>query len=163
MVWLAQRLPYPLFIKGRAPRGQLLEQFRNTPNGVLLGAASFWEGVDVRGAALSCVIIDKLPFATPDDPVLKARSHYLRERGQDAFTEYQLPQAVIALKQGVGRLIRDPKDRGVMMICDPRLLEKAYGRIFLDSLPPMLRTRTMEKVQIFFAAEERENARIACY
>lgn len=151
--WLAARVPYPLFIQGRAPKGQLLEQFRAAGNGILLGAASFWEGVDVRGEALSCVIIDKLPFAAPDDPVLKARSRYLQEQGKDPFWDYQLPQAVIALKQGVGRLIRDPRDRGVMMICDPRLLSKGYGRVFVDSLPPMRRTRRLEVVQAFFAAD----------
>lgn len=156
--WLAMRLPFPLFIQGRAPKAQLLAQFRASGNGVLLGAASFWEGVDVRGEALSCVIIDRLPFAPPDDPVVKARGRYLSEQGRDPFWDYQLPQAVIALKQGVGRLIRDPQDRGVMVICDPRLLSKGYGRIFLDSLPAMRRTRKLAVVQDFFAAAGRPAA-----
>ena len=118
---------------------------------MLLGTASFWEGVDVRGEALSCVIIDRLPFASPGDPVLQARIESLRQHGEDPFRSYQLPQAVIALKQGVGRLIRDVTDRGVLMLCDPRLLTKFYGRAFLDSLPPMPRTRRLERVQAFFA------------
>jgi ATP-dependent DNA helicase DinG len=109
--------------------------------------------VDVRGPALSCVIIDKLPFAAPDDPVLQARLEAMRDEGANPFMEHQIPQAVIALKQGVGRLIRDERDRGVMMICDPRLYAKSYGRIFLDSLPPMTRTRELADVQRFFARE----------
>jgi ATP-dependent DNA helicase DinG len=120
---------------------------------VLLGTSSFWEGVDVRGEALSCVIIDKLPFASPGDPVLKARIDAMRKLGINAFMEYQLPDAVIALKQGAGRLIRDVHDRGVLMICDPRLLNKPYGRLFLDSLPPMARTRDPEQVAQFFAPQ----------
>ena len=117
------------------PRTRLLEQFRQHGNGILLGTSSFWEGVDVRGEALSCVIIDKLPFASPGDPVMEARIRRLRENGGNPFIDYQLPQAVIMLKQGVGRLIRDVSDRGVLMIGDPRLISKQYGRTFLDSLP----------------------------
>lgn len=109
--------------------------------------------MDVRGEALSCVIIDKLPFASPGDPILQARIDVLRERGGNPFMEYQLPQAVITLKQGVGRLIRDVNDRGVMMICDPRLIDKSYGKVFLESLPPMSRTRSLKKVQHFFEIE----------
>ncbi len=120
---------------------------------MLLGTASFWEGVDVRGEALSCVIIDKLPFAAPGDPVLQGRIEAIRRRGDDPFLAYQIPHAVITLKQGAGRLIRDVHDRGVLMLCDPRLLSRSYGRVFLDSLPPMARTRRIEQVQRFFAAE----------
>ncbi len=148
---LAGRLDYPLLAQGAAPKAALLREFRALGNAVLLGTASFWEGVDVRGEALSCVIIDRLPFASPGDPVLQARIESLRQRGEDPFQCYQLPQAVIALKQGVGRLIRDVTDRGVLMLCDPRLLTKFYGRVFLDSLPPMPRTRKLERVRAFFA------------
>ncbi|WP_246585336.1 ATP-dependent DNA helicase [Thiorhodospira sibirica] len=133
--WLQRHLQRPILVQGQAPRGELLTQFRQHGSAVLLGAQSFWEGVDVRGAALSCVIIDKLPFASPGDPVLEARLQYLREQGANPFVRYQLPQAVINLKQGVGRLIRDVSDRGLLVICDPRLHTKAYGRTFLQSLP----------------------------
>ena len=148
---LAGRLDYPLLVQGAAPKAALLREFRDLGNAVLLGTASFWEGVDVRGEALSCVIIDRLPFASPGDPVVQARIESLRQRGEDPFRCYQLPQAVITLKQGVGRLIRDVTDRGVLMLCDPRLLSKFYGRVFLDSLPPMPRTRNLERVRAFFA------------
>ncbi|MGB5065412.1 MAG: ATP-dependent DNA helicase, partial [Candidatus Competibacter sp.] len=148
--WLAGRLDYPLLVQGEAPKGALLRQFRAVGNAVLLGTASFWEGVDVRGEALSCVIIDRLPFAAPGDPVVQARIESLRQRGEDPFLYYQLPHAAITLKQGVGRLIRDVSDRGVLVLCDPRLLTKSYGRVFLDSLPPMPRTRKLERVQAFF-------------
>jgi ATP-dependent DNA helicase DinG len=147
---LAGRISYPLLIQGDAPRSRLLEEFREKGNAVLLGTGSFWEGVDVRGEALSCVIIDKLPFASPGDPVLQARIDAMREAGGNPFMDYQLPQAVITLKQGVGRLIRDVKDRGVLVLCDPRLGSKSYGRTFLDSLPPMSKTLKLEVVQRFF-------------
>jgi ATP-dependent DNA helicase DinG len=150
--WLAGKLPYPLLVQGSAPRAELLERFRALGNAVLLGTGSFWEGVDVRGEALSCVIIDKLPFATPDDPVLQARASAMEEAGRNPFMEYQLPNAVIVLKQGAGRLIRDVQDRGVLMLCDPRLLRKNYGKAFLASLPPMPRTRDVADVQVFFDA-----------
>jgi ATP-dependent DNA helicase DinG len=150
---LQDQVDYPLFVQGEAPRDILLQRFRETPHAVLLGTSSFWEGVDVRGEALSCVIIDKLPFASPADPVLKARIDAMRKLGINAFMEYQLPDAVIALKQGAGRLIRDVHDRGVLMICDPRLLNKPYGRLFLDSLPPMARTRDPQQVVKFFALQ----------
>lgn len=156
---LSQRLDFPLLVQGSAPRAELLERFRRSGNGVLLGTSSFWEGVDVRGEALSCVIIDKLPFASPGDPVLQARIDALRRQGGNPFRDFQLPQAVIALKQGAGRLIRDVTDRGVLVICDPRLLSRSYGRAFLDSLPPMRRTRELGQVEEFFAyvdAEEGE-------
>ncbi len=147
------RLDYPLLVQGSAPKGELLERFRELGNAVLLATASFWEGVDVRGAALSCVIIDKLPFASPGDPVLQARIDALRKRGGNPFMEFQVPQAAIALKQGAGRLIRDVTDRGVLVMCDPRLLRRGYGHVFLDSMPPMARTRELAAVQRFFAAE----------
>jgi ATP-dependent DNA helicase DinG len=146
-------LSYPLFIQGTAPRSQLLSEFRESGNGVLLGAASFWEGVDVAGEALSCVIIDKLPFAAPDDPVLEARLAALRDAGGNPFFEWQVPAAAIALKQGAGRLIRDVADRGVLMLCDPRLTTRAYGRLFLKSLPPLPLTRELGDVQRFFGVD----------
>jgi ATP-dependent DNA helicase DinG len=148
--WLAGRVGYPLLVQGQWPKAALLKQFRELGNAVLLGTASFWEGVDVRGEALSCVIIDRLPFASPGDPVMQARIESLRQRGENPFMDYQLPQAVITLKQGVGRLIRDVSDRGVLVLGDPRLLSKSYGRTFLDSLPPMPRTKKLERVQAFF-------------
>ncbi|HET9483110.1 MAG TPA: ATP-dependent DNA helicase, partial [Xanthomonadales bacterium] len=144
-------LPYPLFVQGTAPRALLLERFRASGNGVLLGAASFWEGVDVRGEALSLVAIDKLPFAAPDDPVLEARLSAVREAGGNPFAEHQVPAAAIALKQGMGRLIRDIDDRGVLMLCDPRLYTAAYGKLFLACLPVMPVTRELADVQAFFA------------
>ncbi len=143
-------LEYPLYVQGSAPRSELLERFRVSGNAVLLGTNSFWEGVDVRGPALSCVIIDKLPFATPDDPVLQARAETLKQQGCNAFMDYLLPNAVINLKQGTGRLIRDVNDRGVLMLCDPRLLTKSYGKVFLHNLPPMTVTRSLDDVEAFF-------------
>jgi ATP-dependent DNA helicase DinG len=148
---LEDRLDYSFMVQGSAPRDELLRRFRTTPRAVLLGTASFWEGVDVRGEALSCVIIDKLPFAPPDDPINEARARALKEAGRDPFMEHQLPQAVIALKQGVGRLIRDADDRGVVVLCDPRLLSKRYGRVFINSLPPMPQSREIDDVVAFFA------------
>ncbi len=138
-----------ILIQGQAPRRILIEQFREAGDALLLATSSFWEGVDVRGKALSCVIIDKLPFASPSDPVLQARINRSRKEGGNPFMELQLPQAVIALKQGVGRLIRDVDDTGVMVLCDPRLTNKPYGRVFLRSLPPMRRTRDLEDVLEF--------------
>ncbi|UNK43144.1 ATP-dependent DNA helicase [Luteimonas sp. S4-F44] len=146
------RCPWPLFVQGEAPRHVLLQRFRESGNGVLLGAASFREGVDVAGDALSVVVIDKLPFAAPDDPVFEARLDAIRRAGGNPFRDEQLPQAVIALKQGVGRLIRTEADRGVLVLCDPRLLGRGYGTLFLDSLPPLPRTREIADVETFFAA-----------
>jgi ATP-dependent DNA helicase DinG len=145
--------PWPLFVQGEAPRPVLLERFRASGNGVLLGAASFREGVDVAGEALSVVIIDKLPFAAPDDPVFEARLEAIRRNGGNPFRDEQLPQAVIALKQGAGRLIRSESDRGVLVLCDPRITSKSYGKVFLDSLPPLPKTRRIDDVAAFFAAE----------
>ncbi|MCW8919903.1 MAG: ATP-dependent DNA helicase, partial [Sedimenticola sp.] len=150
---LESRIDYPLLVQGSMPKGELLARFRKLGNAVLLGTASFWEGVDVRGEALSCVIIDKLPFASPGDPVLQARIDALRKQGGNPFMEFQVPQAAIALKQGAGRLIRDETDRGVLVICDPRLLKKGYGQVFLDSMPSMARTRDLKDVVQFFQSE----------
>ena len=151
--YLKDLIEFPILVQGSAPRAELLSRFRTLGNAVLLGTASFWEGVDVRGSALSCVLIDKLPFASPGDPLLQARLDGLRARGANPFMEYQVPQAVIALKQGAGRLIRDITDRGVLVVCDPRLLSRPYGRAFINSLPPMARTREFEDVRRFFAQE----------
>ena len=134
-------LDYPLLVQGEGSRSELLVRFRELGNAVLLGSASFWEGVDVPGDALSLVVIDKLPFAPPDDPLLAARLDRLRDEGGNPFMAWQLPQAVISLKQGAGRLIRTETDRGVLAICDPRLTDKPYGRRIWQSLPPMKRTR----------------------
>lgn len=150
---------YPLFIQGDYPKHTLLEKFRETPSALLLGTASFWEGVDVRGGALSCVIIDKIPFASPGDPVMQARIDAIRSEGGQPFMEYQVPQAVIALKQGVGRLIRDINDHGVVVIGDPRLKQKSYGKVFLNSLPKMPQTQQLEDVQYFFESRVEEHER----
>ena len=144
-------LPYPIFVQGDRNKSDLIEAFRQSGNGVLLGTSSFWEGVDVRGEALSCVIIDRLPFASPGCPINEARIEAIRQSGGNAFYDYQLPQAIVSLKQGVGRLIRDPSDRGILLLGDPRLINKPYGRLFLHSLPPMRRTRRLDVVQHFFA------------
>ena len=148
--YLEERIEFPMLVQGTAPRSELVEEFARLGNAVLLGTSSFWEGVDVRGEALSCVVIDKLPFASPGDPILQARIDALRKKGGNPFMEYQVPQAVIALKQGAGRLIRDENDRGVLVVCDPRLLSKSYGRLFLKSMPPMARTRELDEVVRFF-------------
>ncbi|MGQ0443237.1 MAG: ATP-dependent DNA helicase [Methylophilaceae bacterium] len=144
-------LEYPLLLQGESTRTELLERFRTHGNAVLVGSQSFWEGVDVRGEALSVVIIDKLPFAPPDDPVLSARIDKMNAEGKNAFMEYQLPYSVITLKQGAGRLIRDETDRGVLMICDPRLIVKSYGKRIWQSLPPFRRTKNLAEVEAFFA------------
>jgi ATP-dependent DNA helicase DinG len=140
---------YPLLVQGQASRTELLDRFRALGNAVLIGSQSFWEGVDVRGDALSLVVIDKLPFAPPDDPVLSARMEALEKKGLSPFAVHQLPHAVITLKQGAGRLIRSETDRGVLMICDPRLVEKNYGRQIWQSLPPFKRTREAETAAEF--------------
>jgi ATP-dependent DNA helicase DinG len=143
-------LNYPLFVQGERGRTELLDAFRSAGNAVLVGSQSFWEGVDVRGDALSLVIIDKLPFAPPDDPVLAARIDVMERQGMNGFMHHTLPEAIINLKQGAGRLIRDETDRGVLMICDPRLISKAYGKRVWQSLPPFKRTRLQADVIAFF-------------
>jgi len=158
---VAKQLPdlvrQPVLIQGSTGKRLLLDQFVKLDNAVLLGTGSFWEGVDVRGDTLSCVIIDKLPFASPDEPLLQARSEDCSLRGQDPFAQVQLPQAVITLKQGVGRLIRDVTDRGVMVICDNRIVTKPYGEVFLTSLPPMRRTRSLEQAVNFLQQIKQES------
>jgi len=152
---VAQKMrDYPewnLFVQGQAPRGELIERFRQTPRAVLLGTASFWEGVDIQGEELSCVIIDKLPFAPPNDPVMSARLKKLQEAGGKPFFEIQVPDAIISLKQGAGRLIRDENDQGVLMLCDARIRSKGYGKRFTAALPPMRQTHSLRDVQAFFA------------
>jgi ATP-dependent DNA helicase DinG len=143
-------LPFPILVQGTAPRSILLEQFRSTPNAVLLATSSFWQGVDVVGEALSCVIIDKLPFASPGDPITAARIEAIKARGDDAFADYQVPLAILALQQGLGRLIRHRTDRGVLAILDPRLRTMGYGRRFLESLPPAPVTQDLAAVERFF-------------
>ncbi|HIG64309.1 MAG TPA: ATP-dependent DNA helicase [Methyloprofundus sp.] len=152
---LDKKIKYPILVQGDKPKAILLDDFKQKGNAVLLGTASFWEGIDVRGEALSTVIIDKLPFSSPGDPVLKARLEAMEKQGRKPFVEYQLPTAVIALRQGIGRLIRDVNDRGVLLLCDPRLLKKSYGHMFLNSVPAMRRTRDIKDVEGFFAEEEK--------
>jgi ATP-dependent DNA helicase DinG len=149
-----RKLPFPLMVQGEAGRTELLDRFRASGNAVLIGSQSFWEGVDVRGDALSLVIIDKLPFAPPDDPVLAARVQALEKKGLNGFVHHQLPEAIINLKQGAGRLIRDETDRGVLMICDPRLISKPYGKRIWQSLPSFKRTRELEAVKAFFEKKQ---------
>jgi ATP-dependent DNA helicase DinG len=144
-------IAFPLLVQGEGSRTELLTRFRRLGNAVLLGSQSFWEGVDVQGEALSVVIIDKLPFAPPDDPLLAARLEHIARQGGNPFFDYQLPQAAINLKQGAGRLIRSETDRGVLMICDRRLVDKPYGRRIWQALPPMRRTRELAEVRAFFA------------
>ncbi|MGO8819197.1 MAG: ATP-dependent DNA helicase [Terriglobia bacterium] len=142
-------LRYPLLLQGSMPRTQLLDSFRSTPHAVLFGTSSFWQGVDVQGEQLSAVLIDRLPFAVPSDPVTAARIRQINEEGGNAFTDYQVPQAVITLKQGFGRLIRSETDRGVLVMLDQRLMRMPYGRVFLDSLPPYHKTNQLEDVKTF--------------
>ena len=145
-------IEFPLLLQGEGAKAELLARFRSLGNAVLVASQSFWEGVDVRGEALSLVVIDKLPFSPPDDPVLAARIEQLRKAGKNPFMDYQLPRTVISMKQGAGRLIRDETDRGVLMVCDPRLVNKPYGRRVWQSLPPMRRSRQIDDVVAFFAA-----------
>jgi ATP-dependent DNA helicase DinG len=143
------RVRFPLFIQGSAPRSALLEKFRTTPGAVLFATSSFWQGVDVRGEQLSCVIVDRLPFAVPSDPIVAARVKALQEDGRNAFAEYQVPEAVLALKQGFGRLIRSRSDRGVLAILDNRIQRMQYGKIFMESLPAYATTRDIAAVERF--------------
>ncbi|HKS30167.1 MAG TPA: ATP-dependent DNA helicase [Pyrinomonadaceae bacterium] len=147
---VSREVDYPCFIQGSASKAGLLEKFRQTPNAVLFATSSFWQGVDVRGEQLSCVIIDKLPFAVPSDPVVAARQRFIDEQGGTSFYEYSVPQAIISLKQGLGRLIRSASDRGVLAVLDPRLRTKAYGRLFLESLPPCRITSDIAEVSRVF-------------
>jgi len=146
------RSPYPLMLQGTAPRSALLERFKTTPNAVLFATASFWQGVDVPGEQLSCVIVDRLPFAVPSDPIVAARVNALNEEGRNAFAEYQVPQAVLALKQGFGRLIRAKTDRGVLSLLDNRIQRMAYGKIFMESLPKYATTNELNDVERFLGA-----------
>jgi ATP-dependent DNA helicase DinG len=146
---LSQRDDFEILVQGAMPKSKLLDRFRKQDRALLLGTSSFWEGVDVRGDALACVIIDKLPFEAPDDPVLRARSRAIEEAGGNPFLDYQLPNAVLTLRQGIGRLIRDVTDRGILMLCDPRLFSKSYGKLFLRSLPPIPITRDLRSVEEF--------------
>jgi ATP-dependent DNA helicase DinG len=149
-----RNISYPILVQGEMSRGALIDRFRTDGNAVLVASQSFWEGIDVKGDLLSVVIIDKLPFSPPDDPVLAARLRALEKEGLNPFMHYQLPETIISLKQGAGRLIRDEADRGILMLCDPRLITKAYGRRIWQSLPAFKRTRNIEDVQAFFAHEE---------
>ena len=152
---LLGEIEFPMLLQGSAPKNALLEEFRITPNCVLFATSSFWQGVDVQGEQLSCVIIDRLPFAVPNDPVVAARIKAIDEGGGSAFFEYQVPSAVIALKQGFGRLIRSLHDRGLLCLLDNRILKKQYGRVFLDSLPNYARTTDVRTVERFFGAGPR--------
>ena len=151
--FLNHDLPFPVLMQGTAPRSVLLDQFCTDVHSVLLAVASFWEGVDVPGEALSCVIIDKLPFEVPSDPVVKARVDRVREEGGNPFFDYQVPRAILALRQGVGRLMRSATDRGVLAILDVRLFTKGYGRTFLNSLPSSPVTRDFAEVEKFWSAD----------
>jgi ATP-dependent DNA helicase DinG len=147
---LRERLPFPVLLQGSAPRNILLNRFRETPNAVLFATSSFWQGVDVQGEQLSCVIIDRLPFAVPSDPVVAARMDALRSHGGNPFFDYQVPEAALALKQGFGRLIRSQSDRGVLVLLDNRITKLKYGEVFLNSLPPYRFTTDIEDVRDFF-------------
>lgn len=153
-----QQCDYPLFVQGEGSRAELLTGFLDSGNGLLLGAASFWEGVDVPGQALSCVIIEKLPFAAPDDPVLEARMQILKDQGMNPFSHYQLPEAVLALKQGIGRLIRSTRDYGIVMVADPRLRQSSYGRLFIEALPKIPKTSDLALVRRFFNDRESKSS-----
>ncbi len=152
-----EALDWPLLLQGTGSKNELLERFRRSPHAILVGSQSFWEGVDVKGEQLSVVVIDRLPFNPPDDPVLAACIERINRAGGNAFMDYQLPRAVIALKQGAGRLIRDEADRGALVICDPRLVDKPYGRRIWRALPPFRRTRSLADVEAFFGVRREEN------
>ncbi len=147
-------LSFPLLVQGEKPRGELLEAFRELDNAVLIATGSFWEGVDVAGENLSMVIIDRLPFSSPFDPVIQARTDYIKRKGRDPFQDFQIPEAVISLKQGAGRLIRTESDRGVLVVLDPRIISRRYGERFIKSLPPFARTRELSSVRDFFKPKQ---------
>ncbi len=147
---LKDRLKHPCLLQGEAPRSALIDSFRATPGAVLFATSSFWQGIDVQGEQLSCVIIDRLPFAVPSDPIIAARTAAIEQVGGNAFYEYQIPQAALALKQGFGRLIRSSTDRGVLVLLDNRITRQRYGRVFFDSLPPYRFTTNIRDVQKFF-------------
>ena len=149
----------PLLVQGDSPRDDMLRKFREYGNAVLLGTGSFWEGVDVRGPALTIVAIDKLPFASPADPLMMARLEFIRRQGGNGFTEHQLPMAALALKQGAGRLLRDETDFGVIVLCDPRITSKGYGRMFLNCLKPMKSTDSVDEVRQFLLAHQSDAGR----
>jgi len=156
---VAAQIDYPSFVQGSASKGELLKKFRATPHAVLFATSSFWQGVDVRGEQLSCVIIDKLPFAVPSDPIIAARQRHIEEQGGSSFYEYSVPQAIITLKQGLGRLIRSTTDRGVLAVLDPRLRTKVYGQSFLKSLPPCRITSSVDDLVTFFSVQAAASAR----
>jgi len=147
---VAFEIDFPTLLQGTGPRNALLEEFRSTPNCVLFATSSFWQGVDVPGEQLSLVIIDKLPFAVPSDPVVEARIRRIREQGGNPFYDYQIPQAALALKQGFGRLIRSRSDRGVVALLDNRIRKQSYGQVFFDSLPDYSFTTELSDVETFF-------------
>ena len=149
---LSGRIPYPMLMQGEKSKSGLLDEFRRTPNAVLFATASFWQGVDVQGEQLSCVVIDKLPFSVPSDPVVAARIRHLNDSGGNAFYDYQIPEAIILLKQGLGRLIRSRSDRGILALLDKRILTKSYGRNFLRSLPPAPLTHDFSEIRNFLSS-----------
>ncbi len=153
---LLGQLSYPMLLQGSAPKTALIEQFRSTPNAVLFATSSFWQGVDVQGEQLSCVIIDKIPFAVPSDPIVQARGRAIDDGGGNSFFDYSVPAAVITLKQGFGRLIRSLNDRGLLVLLDNRILKKQYGKVFVQSLPAYTRTTDIRKVEEFFGCSEDE-------
>jgi ATP-dependent DNA helicase DinG len=151
-------LPYPLLAQGQRPKTKLLEEFLSLKGSVLFATASFWEGVDVRGEALSCVIVDRLPFAPPDDPIIEARSEYIRKQGGSPFLLLHVPMAIISLRQGLGRLIRTRSDRGLLAILDTRIITKSYGKLFLKSLHTGPLTRNKSDLERFFGSESVNSA-----
>ncbi len=150
---VSMRVNFPCFVQGSMSKAGLLDRFRQTPNAVLFATSSFWQGVDVRGEQLSCVIIDKLPFAVPTDPIVAARTRFIDDNGGKSFFDYSVPNAVISLKQGIGRLIRSKTDKGVIALLDPRLKTKGYGRDFLNSLPKCKITSELNDVAQIFGGE----------